>query len=170
MNHPEYILLPVSPLFIALSLLIAFVLNLLPWGDWLWAPDFVALTLIFWSIYEPRRIGIGVSFAMGLLMDVHDAALLGEHALSYTLLSYFAMMMHRRVVWFPLKMQALHIFPLLLLMQIVQLLVQLIVTGKFPGWLYFSGSVVTAVLWPLTTSLLLAPQHRSINTDDTRPI
>eukprot|EP01038_Epipyxis_sp_PR26KG_P019960 gene19960-28252_t len=61
----------------------AFFLNLCPWGSWGWVPDFVALTLVFWSIYQPRRVGIGVAFMMGLIMDVHSASLLGENALAY---------------------------------------------------------------------------------------
>lgn len=170
MNHPHYILLPANPAFIALSLILAFLLNLLPWGHWVGVPDFVALVLVFWSIHQPRKVGIGLAFFMGLLMDVHDASLFGENALAYTLLSYFSIMIHRRVLWFPVMTQALHIVPLLLLTQTVQLLVRLIVSGKFPGWLYFTESLVSAVLWPIVTWMLLAPQRRAVNRDETRPI
>lgn len=169
-QHPHYILLPASPLFIAFSLLLAFLLNLLPWGQWVGVPDFVALILVFWSIHQPRKVGIGIAFFMGLLMDVHDAALLGENALSYTLLSYFAIMIHRRVLWFPMSVQALHVFVLLLLAQLVSLIVRLIVGGKFPGFMIFAESLLAAVLWPVVTWLLLAPQRRATNRDDTRPI
>ena len=82
MSHPRYILLPVSSGFILLSLIAAFMLNLLPWGQWIGVPDFVALVLVFWSVHQPRKVGIGVAFFMGLLMDVHDASLLGENALA----------------------------------------------------------------------------------------
>lgn len=170
MNHPHYILLPVSPIFITASLLAAFVLNLLPWGHWIGVPDFVALVLVFWSVHQPRKVGIGVAFCMGLLMDVHDASLLGENALAYTLLSYFAIMIHRRVLWFPTGTQALHVLPLLLLTQGVQLLVRLLVSGKYPDWWYFVESFVSATLWPLVSWILLAPQRRAIDRDDTRPI
>ncbi|HEY4541571.1 MAG TPA: rod shape-determining protein MreD, partial [Noviherbaspirillum sp.] len=161
MNRPHYILLPVNPLFITASLLIAFVLNLLPWGHWYGVPDFVALGLVFWSIHQPRKVGIGTAFVMGLLMDVHDATLLGENALSYTLLSYFAIMIHRRVVWFRVTTQALHVLPLLLVMQTVQLVVRIMVTGNFPGWMYFAESFVATALWPIATMILLAPQRRA---------
>ncbi|HXA46189.1 MAG TPA: rod shape-determining protein MreD [Burkholderiaceae bacterium] len=170
MNNPHYILLPVSPVFIAFSLAVAFMLNLLPWGHWIGVPDFVALVLIFWSIHQPRRVGIGVAFFMGLLMDVHDAALLGENALAYTLLTYFAITIHRRVLWFPVGTQTVHVLPLLLSAKAAQLVVRLIVSGKFPGWLYFIDSVVAAALWPIATWLLLAPQRRAIDRDETRPI
>lgn len=170
MNQPHYILLPANPLFIILSLVVAFLLNMLPWGTWIGVPDFVALVLVFWSIHQPRRVGIGVAFFMGILMDVHDATLLGENALSYTLLSYFAIMIHRRVLWFPIGIQALHVLPLLLLMQIVQVVVRWIVSQQLPGWFYFTESLVATLLWPAVGWLLLAPQRRAINRDDTRPI
>ncbi|MYM34278.1 rod shape-determining protein MreD [Duganella sp. FT50W] len=170
MNRPHYILLPVSPLFIFFSLFGAFLLNLLPWGHLVGVPDFVALVLVFWGVHQPRKVGIGTAFMLGLLMDVHDATLLGENALSYTLLSYFAIMMHRRVLWFPIWTQAVHVFPLLLMAQSVQLIVRFFVSGKFPGWFYFIESVGAAVLWPLITWLLLAPQRRAVDRDHTRPI
>jgi rod shape-determining protein MreD len=170
MNDPHYILLPVSPVFIIVSLIGAFLLNLLPWGGLVGVPDFVALVLIFWSIHQPRKVGIGVAFFMGLLMDVHDASLLGENALVYTLLSYLAIMIHRRVLWFPVRTQALHILPILLITQGVQLLVRLWVTGKSPGLLFFVESLVSVALWPVVTWLLLAPQRRAVDRDETRPI
>ncbi len=170
MNRPQYILLPVNPLFIAASLVAAFLLNLLPWGHWMGVPDFVALVLVFWSVHQPRKVGIGIAFMMGLFMDVHDATLLGENALSYTLLSYFAITIHRRVLWFRLGIQALHVLPLLLLMQTVQLIVRVAVTGGLPGWSYYLESIVAAFLWPYVSVLLLAPQRRAVDRDDTRPI
>jgi rod shape-determining protein MreD len=170
MNRPHYILLPVSPLFIAVTMTCAFLLNLLPWGSLIGVPDFLALALIFWSVHQPRKVGIGLAFFMGILMDVHDASLLGENALAYTLLSYFAIMIHRRMLWFGPVMQALHVLPLLFVMQTVQMLIQAMVSGKFPGWYYFLESVVSAALWPLVTWMLLAPQRRSVDRDDTRPI
>jgi rod shape-determining protein MreD len=78
----QYILRPVSPLFIAVSLAFALMLNFLPWGQRVWVPDFVALTLVFWNIHHPRKVGIGVAFLMGVLVDVNDATLLGQHALA----------------------------------------------------------------------------------------
>ncbi|MES2261812.1 MAG: rod shape-determining protein MreD [Pseudomonadota bacterium] len=170
MNRPHYILLPVSRLFISFSMFCAFLLNLLPWGNFIGAPDFVALVLVFWGVHQPRKVGIGTAFCLGLLMDVHDATLLGENALAYTLLSYCAIMMHRRVLWFPMMTQAMHVFPLLLMAQSVQLMVRFIVSGKFPGWFYFLESAVAVLLWPVVTWMLLAPQRRAVDRDHTRPI
>lgn len=172
MPSPNYILLPVNSAFIAVSLMLAFFLNFLPWGGLVGVPDFVALVLVFWSIHQPRKVGIGVAFFMGILMDIHSAIHLGENALAYTLLSYFAITIHRRVLWFKVFSQAMHVFPLFLLVQIVQILVRMAVASDafFPGWLHFLESVVTTLLWPVATWLLLAPQRRAIDKDHTRPI
>lgn len=170
MNRPQYILLPANSAFIALSLLVAFGLNLLPWGRIPGVPDFVALVLVFWGIHQPRKVGIGIAFLMGLMMDVHNASLLGENALAYTFLSYFAITLHRRVLWFSMGTQALHVLPLLLLTQLVQLLIRLLAGGTFPGWMYFSESLISVILWPIMTWMLLAPQRRAVNRDETRPL
>ena len=68
----------------------------------------LAVVLLFWVVHEPRRLGIGACFAFGIALDVHQGALLGQHALAYTLLSYLAITVHRRVLWFSLPAQALH--------------------------------------------------------------
>lgn len=170
MNRPQYILLPANPLFIYGTLLITVLLNLQAWGGIVGVPDFVALALIFWGIHQPRRVGIGVAFVMGLLMDVNNATLLGETALAYTLLSYLAITIHRRVLWFSASTQAWHVLLLLLLTQTAQLVIQYFVNGRLPGWYFYLGSFVAAALWPVVTWLFLAPQRRAVDKDEDRPI
>jgi rod shape-determining protein MreD len=148
----------------------AFLLNLLPWGRTPAVPDFLALALVFWNVHQPRRVGMAAAFVFGLLMDVHDAALFGEHALAYTLLSYGAITLHRRILWFPGGSQMLFVLLLLVLAQVASLLVRLWVGGSFPGWLYFLDAAVGALLWPLAVWILLAPQRRPTDRDETRPL
>lgn len=164
------ILLPASPIFIAFSLFVAFVLNIQPWGQIVGMPDFVALCLVFWGIHQPRRVGMGIAFCMGLLMDVNNATLLGENALAYTVLSYLAITIHRRVLWFPLTKQVWLVLPLLLFTQLLQMLVQFLIDDRVSSWLYLFDSCVAAALWPLMTIVLLAPQRRAINKDLDRPL
>ena len=76
------LLLPVKPWFIALSLLIALLVDMLPLGPQPAKPDFVAVVLVFWNVHQTRRVGIGWAFFLGLLIDAHHGALLGQHALA----------------------------------------------------------------------------------------
>jgi rod shape-determining protein MreD len=164
------ILLPVRPWFIACTLLIALLLNFLPTANWPGVPDWVALVLVFWCVREPRRVGMGLAFLFGLAMDVADASLLGQHALAYVLVAYGASSLSRRILWFPLGQQALQVFPLLLLVQLVQLGVRTIVGADFPGLAYFVGPCLAALLWPLLTFVLLLPQHQPVDRDANRPL
>ena len=165
------ILLPVRPWFIFLTLLLAMLLNLLPTTVLLAMPDWVALVLVFWSIREPRRVGMGSAFLLGLAMDIADASLLGQHAFAYVLVAYAASSLSRRILWFPLGQQALQIFPLLLLVQIVQYgLRMLMIGGDFPGIFYFLGPCFATMLWQLFTLVLLLPQHQPVDHDANRPL
>ena len=98
------ILLAPKPWFVALTLTLAFTINLLPLSGFTLAlrPDFFALVLLYWAIHQPRWIGIGVAWACGLLTDVVEANLFGQHALAYAILGFAASFFHRRVLRFPL--------------------------------------------------------------------
>lgn len=164
------LLLPVNPLFLWFTLLVAFGLNLLPLGRNPAMPDLMALTLVFWNVHQPRRVGIGWAFLFGLLMDVHQGALLGQHALAYTVLSYLATMIHRRLLWFGLLEQVLQVLPLFFAAHAASLAVRLIAGDSFPGWSLLAAPFIEAALWPVTTALLLAPQRRPPDPDKNRPL
>ena len=164
------ILLPVRPWFIVFSLLAALVLNFLPTSAWPWVPDWVALVLVFWSIREPRRVGMGAGFLLGVAMDVADVSLLGQHALAYVLASYGAAYLSRRILWFPLLQQALHVLPLMLLVQLVQFGVRVMPGASLPGLDYFIGPLVGVCLWWPLTFILLLPQYQPVSRDANRPI
>ena len=170
MNDPHYILLPANPLFIALSLVAAFLLNLLPWGQWVGVPDFVALVLVFWSVHQPQRVGIGVAFFFGLCMDVHQAALLGQHALAYTALSFFAITIHRRLLWFSVPSQAVQVLPLFLAAHAIELALRMIGGSAFPGFNILLAPLIEAILWPVISVIVLAPQRRAPDPDENRPL
>jgi rod shape-determining protein MreD len=164
------LLLPLNPLFMWFTLLVAFTLNLVPFGRAPGLPDLLALTLVFWNVHQPLRVGVGAAFVFGLMMDVHDGALLGQHALSYTLLSFFAITFHRRLLWFTVPSQAIQVFPLFAGAHAVSLLVRLMAGGMFPGWTIALAPVFEALLWPVATWVLLAPQRRPPDRDENRPL
>ena len=170
MRSGQQLLLPANPLFIWASLLGALLLNMLPLGRVPWMPDFLALVLVFWNVHQPLRVGIGLAFMFGLGMDVHQSALLGQHALSYTALSFFATMIHRRLLWFSVPSQALQVLPLFAAAHAVELLIRLVSGGAFPGWPLMLAPLLESVLWPIASIVLLVPQRRALNPDENRPL
>lgn len=170
MRPGQPLLLPASPTFIWVSLLATLLLNMLPIGRAAWMPDFLALTLVFWAVHQPLRVGIGAAFVFGLAMDVHQASLLGQHALAYTALSFFAIAMHRRLLWFTVPSQAVQVFPLFAAAHAIALLIRLASGGIFPGWNILLAPVLEAMLWPVASVVLLAPQRRAPDPDENRPL
>lgn len=174
MRPGQQLLLPANPLFIWSSLIVALLLNMLQnmglWGRAAWAPDLLALVLVFWSVHQPLRVGVGAAFVFGLLMDVHQGSVLGQHALAYTVLGFYAITIHRRLLWFSVPQQALQVLPLLLVAHAVELAVRMLVGGTFPGFLILLGPVIEALLWPLVTVVLLLPQRRAPDPDANRPL
>ena len=166
----DQLLLPVNPVFVWGSLLIALLVNLVPFGRVPAMPDVLAVALVFWNVHQPRKVGIGAAFVFGLLMDVHEGSLLGQHALAYTLLSYFAVTIHRRLLWFPVLSQAMQILPLFVAAHAVSFIVRMLAGGMLPGWELMLAPVFEAVLWPVATLLLLAPQRRPPDPDQNRPL
>ena len=166
----DQLLLPVNPFFIALTLAVAAAFNLLPLGRQPALPDMLAVALVFWNVHQPRRVGVGMAFVFGLLMDVHQGALLGQHALAYTLLSFVAITVHRRLLWFSVVEQAMQILPMFAGFHLVSLAVRMLAGGMFPGWTLLLAPLFEALLWPLVTLLLLAPQRRAPDPDQNRPL
>lgn len=166
----DQLLLPVNPWFMWISLLVALGVNMIPLGRMPAMPDVVALALVFWNVHQPRRVGVGTSFVFGVLMDVHQGALLGQHALAYTLLSYFAITFHRRVLWFSIGSQSVHVLPLFVAAHAISLLVRLATGSAFPGGSLMLAPLFEAMLWPIASWVLLAPQRRPPDPDKNRPL
>jgi rod shape-determining protein MreD len=115
-------------------------------------------------------VGIGAAFFFGLAMDVHQAALLGQHALAYTALSFFAITIHRRLLWFSVPSQAVQVLPLFFAAHAIELAVRMLAGGIFPGFSALLAPLIEALLWPVVSVALLAPQRRAPDPDANRPL
>jgi rod shape-determining protein MreD len=169
-EQPERILLPVNVGYMTLTVVLALLFDLMPWGDFVGVPDMVALVLAFWCVHQPRKMGIGIAWFAGLIIDAGNGTLLGQHAFAYAFLAFGAITLHRRILWFSQWQQAAHVLVLLLASQALMLGVRMVAGGVFPGLLYFAGSFTAAALWPTATFLLLLPQRRPESVDENRPL
>lgn len=170
MPRGQQLLLPVKPLFIVVTLLIGLTINMLPLGRIVWLPDVLVVLLAFWSLHQPQRVGLGLAFALGLIMDVDRSSLLGQHALAYTLLVYVTGWMSRRLLWFSSPVQALHLLPVFAVVHGIQVLLRVVTGGIFPGIEFLIAPVIETMLWPVLSVLLLAPQRRAPDSDENRPL
>src|SRR2546421_10943618 len=159
--RPEEILLPVQPWFVLMTLFLALLGNIVPASGLAQTlkPDFLAVVLLYWCIREPRLISVGIAWCLGLIMDVGDATVFGQHALAYAVLAYAAEYFRRRVLRFPLWQQAAQVAALLLFCAGLVLLVRVVGGAPLPRWTYVMGPLVGAFLWPVVTVLLQWPQR-----------
>lgn len=134
---------------IVLTLALAFVIKQLPWQGWvlLARPDFVLVVLLFWAQRQPQSITLGVAFLLGLLADVQDGVVLGQHALAYSVGVFMVQYFLRRLLMFTLSRQAMQMLPLMLLVQVVALAAGWL-SGRSPqdGWV-FVAAITSTLLW-----------------------
>jgi rod shape-determining protein MreD len=159
--RPEEILRPPAAWFILLTLAFGFVGNLLPFAGVAETlkPDFLALMLLYWCIQAPRYVGVGTAWMLGLLMDVGDATLFGQHALAYAVLAYGAEYFRRRVLRFPVWQQAAQVAVLLGLCATIVLLIRVAGGAPLPRWTYAVPPLSGALLWPALSAVLQWPQR-----------
>lgn len=160
MSSRSQILMPVRTGTIIGSFVLALFLDFLPWRDLRLVPDFVALVIAFWCVRQPRLVGLGIAWLVGLLTDAGNGVLLGQHALAYSLLAFLCVWLSRRILWFGPMLQSLHIALILLVAECATLVVRLAAGDPFPGWPIFVRPLFGALLWPGVTWLLLLPQRR----------
>jgi rod shape-determining protein MreD len=166
LGERQDILLPARARTIVASFVAALVVDFLPWGDVRLAPQLAAIVLVFWCVRQPRMVGLGIGWTLGLIADAGNGVLLGQHALAYSLLAFLAVTLARRILWFGPWGQALHVGVLLLVAQGVSLLVRIIAGAEFPGWPILVGPLIGAALWPALSWLLLLPQRRSLKPEE----
>jgi rod shape-determining protein MreD len=154
--------LPASAGLVFFSFVGAYLLSVLPWsGTWLLTrPDFMLLVLLFWTIHQPRSIGQGMAFVLGLLMDVSDSMLLGQHAFAYVIAVFGAQVLRVRILSFHIPEQTLHVLGITVVTSAVMLLLNLLLGAEFPGFAYFISPIVTAMLWGPVNWLLYLPAVR----------
>jgi len=169
-DKPAVVLLPANGFFAAFTLILALLLDILPWGQLPAVPQWSAVVLTFWGVQQPRMVGFGWAFALGLILDVHAGAVLGEHALGFLVIAFSSVALHRRFSAFGLFGQMLHVITLLLMAQVCRVVLRLSLGAEFPGWWIFLSPMTSGLFWPLLSPLLLAPQRRAVAYDDTRPL
>ena len=85
---------------IAILLIIALMLTMAPLPDWAAAfrPNWVALTLLYWAMTLPHNYSVGTAWIVGLVLDVAQGTLLGQHALALCFIVFVTVKFHLQLV------------------------------------------------------------------------
>ena len=135
---------------IILSFVVAFMLTAMPVPEWAanWRPDWVAMVLIYWCMALPDRVGIGIAWVLGLLLDVQQGTILGQHALGLSLIAYLTLISHQRLRVFPLMQQAMIVCVYLLLFQLLILWIRGLIGVPPEHWTFWMPAFTSMLLWP----------------------
>lgn len=155
---------PHGGLIIFFSFIAALMLTVMPLPVWAqpYRPEWVTLVLIYWCIALPHRIGVGIGWGVGLLLDVARDTLLGQHALSLALVAYVALKLHRRIRVAPVWQQAISVLVLVATEQMISLWVKGII-GQSPWSVnYWLPSFVSMLIWPLMFGILRGVRRRYV--------
>lgn len=150
-------------MIILLSFIVAFALTVVPLPDWLvpMRPEWVALVLIYWCMALPDRVGVGVGWVTGLLLDVLRGALLGQHALSLAITAYITLQLYQRLRVFPMWQQAFSVLVLIMLHLTLQLWIRGISGQAADAWAWLLPALSSMLLWPIIFLLLRDLRRRS---------
>lgn len=112
-------------------------------------PEWLALTLIYWLLRHPERVGIATSVFFGLVMDVISGSTLGVHVLAYSVTTYLVLSMHQRLKMFPVIQQCFVVFFLVSIQLMFVYFLSMMVHSSDSGLSYLWLALTSALVWPL---------------------
>jgi rod shape-determining protein MreD len=154
MNTSDFLGRNPSKSLIYTSLAFALFFNFIPFGHSIPFPDMVAVVLVFWNAFLPTKVGLLIAWVLGIIMDVHSGSLLGQHALAYSILSYGAISLHRRLLWYSTFSQTIQIVPLFAVSMIIIAFIRYIADGGIAPWWFFFRPIFDGCAWIIVSWIL----------------
>ncbi len=141
---------------IILSLVVALWLSIVRLPDWAQAvrPELVAMVAIYWIVAVPDQVGIGCAWIVGLLQDIIEGAVLGQHAFAMSIIAYLALNLYQRLRMFTVIQQAGVIFVFIGLNQLLCHWVQSLSGEGSQDLMFLLPALISALIWPLLAVLL----------------
>jgi rod shape-determining protein MreD len=136
---------------ILLTFVAAYVLAVLPLPQWLlWGrPEWVALTLVYWTIALPHRVGMMTSLLLGVGLDVLEGALLGQNAFALVVVALLSLTLYQRLRVYSLWQQAGVVFVLIGINQLICQWVQSLEGTTVNSRFFLLPALSSALLWPV---------------------
>ena len=136
---------------IILTFIASFLLSIMPWPPQFvyWRPDWTALILIYWTMKTPQTVGLLSGWLSGLIHDLLNDTLLGQQALSYSLIAYLMAQIQQRLRLYPRWQQAVVVGGLIAVRNLINLWFQILVGYSFPDdWTWLYPALTSMILWP----------------------
>jgi len=137
------------------SIVVSLTLAIAPLPEWAEAyrPDWVALTLIYWSLLLPKTYSVGWAWLAGLVLDIAQGTLFGQHALALCFIIYISIKFHLQIRVFPMLQKTVTVFAILALYQFILFWINGVAGINSPSVTYWGPVLTGTVIWPLLSLL-----------------
>lgn len=147
---------------VLVCIILSLVLAIVPLPDWgePYRPDWAALTLIYWSMVLPRTVSVGLAWLAGIVLDVAQGTLLGQHALALSLITYMTVKFHLQLRVFPWSQMTAVVLALLALYQFILFWINGVAGTYAPAVVYWGPVVTGTLLWPVLNLIFSGVRYR----------
>lgn len=135
---------------ILLTMFVALLLTAMPLPEWItnWRPAWVAMVVIYWCMALPQRVSIWTAFILGVLMDVLQGSLLGQHAIGLTIVAFVTVKLHLQIRQHPLYQQSIFVGLLVTFYLCLVVWVNGIIGRPPHSWSFLMPVLTSMLLWP----------------------
>ena len=125
-------------------------------------PDWIALVLIYWTMMLPQSYSVGIAWLVGLILDVAQGTLLGQHALALVAVIFLTSRFHLLMRVFPMSQLTLTVFALLAIYQFLLFWINGVAGVDAPPSSYWGPVVTGTLFWPLVAGFLSGLRFRNL--------
>jgi rod shape-determining protein MreD len=146
-----------------ITVVIALMLVMVPLPDWgeSFRPDWVVLALIYWAMLLPRTWSVGSAWVVGIVIDVAQGTLLGQHALALCFVVFITVRFHLLMRVFPILQLTATVFALLSLYQFLLFWVNGVAGLSAPAIAYWGPVITGTLIWPVAYVFLSGVRFRT---------
>lgn len=156
-----------GPIWILLLIAIALVSLPLPDSITPFRPPWATLAVIYWIMMWPRTFGIGSAWIIGLILDILQGELMGQHALALSVVAYLTLRFHLQIRIFPLWQLTITVFALLAIEAFIMFWIDGVAGNPAVGFGRWSQVVAGTILWPPVMAIMDRIRERVERRDPT---
>ena len=143
-------------LSVIVTIILSLMLTVVPLPDWAapFRPDWVALTLIYWAMTMPRTWSVGSAWIVGIVLDVTQGTILGQHALALCFIVFVTVRLNLLMRVFPMQQLTATVFSILAIYQFILFWINGVAGVDVPTVNYWGPVIGGTILWPVVVMLL----------------
>jgi rod shape-determining protein MreD len=148
---------------VLMSFVFGLLLTLMPLPDVLEAfrPDWLAMLVIYWAMQLPRTWSVGSAWIVGVVLDVSQGTLLGQHALALCCVAFITLRFHLLMRVFPIPQLTATVFPILAMYQFLLFWINGVAGVSAPAVAYWGPVISGTLLWPVVMLFLSGIRYRT---------